>query len=440
MVRKKKSSEFDNSSRVLLANVKHGSKNHKAAKRLTQIARRISNRANFIMRKDLFTGRKPDQSKVDKLLKQARLSEGDKALYNRLPAAVSQRSIQIVGDNWKSFAAAKADYKKSPEKYESAPKPPKYSKHSKTVYIPCSSFFIKGNQLHFAKKLELNPISLKRGMFPDQKYNEQALKKVVNEVRLVPTGSGFRFEIVYDMHKTSDFSSSNHSVLFDKSSFISIDLGVSRFAALVSNKAGFNPILINGGELKRINQSYNKRCAKLRSLGKHSHIKTVAAKRTRRIKDKLHKISRFIVDLCKVHDIGTVIVGKNHQWKKEINIGKRNNQNFVSLPHSMFISMLKYKLREFGIMLIEQEESYSSKASYVDGDVIPTYEKPKNGKEKKKYSFSGRRVKRGLYKTKENLLINADINGAACISRKAGYENASIVTGGVVNTPILVGL
>jgi putative transposase len=441
MVRKKQKDEFDNSCRVLICNIKNGSVNHRAAKRLTQIARRISNRANFLMRKDLFTGRKPNQSKVDKLLKNAKLNKSDKELYSRFPAAVSQRSIQIVGDNWKAFAAAKSDWKVNPSKYTSAPKPPQYVKHAKTVYIPCSSFFIKDDQIHFAKRLNLEPVPMEKNKFADQGYNPKASTKVVNEVRLVPTGSGFRFEVIYDKHRLSDFLSNNaSSALFDKSSFISIDLGVNRFASLVSNKADVSPILINGGEMKRINQWYNKRCAELRSSKKYAHIPAVAAKRNRRIKEKLHVISRFVVNLCIKNDIGTVIVGKNHLWKNEINIGRKNNQNFASLPHSIFISMLKYKLREYGIRLLEQEESYTSKASYVDGDFIPIYEKPVEGEPKRKFKFSGTRVKRGLYKTKEGLMINADTNGAACISRKAGYEGVSLVSGGVVYTPTLVSL
>ncbi|MBC5851264.1 IS200/IS605 family accessory protein TnpB-related protein [Vibrio metschnikovii] len=227
--------------------------------------------------------------------------------------------------------------------------------------------------------------------------NPKASEKVVNEIRIVPTGSGFRFEIVYDKHKLnqSQFLSDNtRSVLLDKSSFLSLDLGLNRFAALVSNKAGFVPLLINGGELKRINQWYNKRCAELSSLGKHKHIAAVSAKRNRRIKDKLHRISRYIVNLCLKEDIGTVIVGKNRRWKQDINIGKRNNQNFVSLPHAMFITMLAYKLREIGVRIIEQEESYTSKASFVDSDEIPTFDKVEPNK---KYEFSGKRYKRGLF-------------------------------------------
>jgi putative transposase len=126
----------------------------------------------------------------------------------------------------------------------------------------------------------------------------------------------------------------------------------------------------------------------------------------------------------------------NKLWKKEVNIGKRNNQNFVNLPHALFIKLLCYKLREIGINLIEQEESYTSKASFLDSDAIPEFSKS----DTKKKVFSGKRYKRGLYRSSDNTIIHADLNGSANIARKAGYEGASLVTGGVVNTPILVGL
>ncbi|MGR5365973.1 RNA-guided endonuclease InsQ/TnpB family protein [Photobacterium damselae] len=438
--KKKKSDPFDNFARIISSNIKKGSSHFKSAKRLTQIARRVSNRANYLMRKDLFTGRTPSQSKIDKVLKRGVICNEDIALYQKLPAAVSQRTIQIVGDNWSAFAAAKKDWKKNPDKYLGMPKPPKYSNHAKTVYIPCSSFAIKNDTVVFAKKLGLAPLKLKKGMFKDQPKNPKADEsKAVLEIRLVPTGSGFKFEIVYDKLNSKwdgNLSNNAQSALFDKQSFISIDLGVSRFATLVSNKADISPILINGGELKRINQWYNKRCAILRSKKKYKHIASVANKRNRKVADKLHKISRYIINLCVMNDIGTVIVGKNAGWKQEVNIGRVNNQNFTNLPHSKFIDILKYKLREFGIQLKTQDESYSSKASYVDNDEIPTYKKDNV----RKYVFSGKRVKRGLYKTAKGYLVNADVNGASCIARKAGYNGVSLVTEGCVNQPILIGL
>jgi putative transposase len=169
---------------------------------------------------------------------------------------------------------------------------------------------------------------------------------------------------------------------------------------------------------------------------KFRHIKVIAEKRNRQIRDKLHKIARFIVNTCLEQDIGTVIVGKNQLWKQNINIGKKNNQQFVQLPHALFIDILTYKLREIGIDIITQEESYTSKSSFVDNDYLPVY----SSENKEKHVFSGKRYKRGLYRTKDGLIIHADCNGAANIARKAGYEEANLVSGGVVNAPMLVGL
>ena len=188
--------------------------------------------------------------------------------------------------------------------------------------------------------------------------------------------------------------------------------------------------------MKRINQWYNKRCGVLRNKKKYSHIAAVAAKRNRKVNDKLHKISRYIVDLCLKHDIGTVIVGKNKLWKQQINIGKKNNQNFTNLPHAKFIDILSYKLREIGINIVIQEESYTSKASFLDNDLIPTFEV----KKKKEVVFSGKRYKRGLYLASSGIIVHADLNGAGNIARKAGYEGANLISGGAVNAPILIGL
>lgn len=437
MFGKKSKSEFDEMNRVLMCNIKNGSSHFHAAKKLTQIARRLSNRTNYIMRHDLFRGYKTSQSKVDKLMKKGTISKRDKELYNKLPAGISQRAIQMIGQDWKSFSTAKKDWDKNPSKYKKKPKLPSYIKHAKTVNIPCHSFRVEADIVYFAKSC-MPPLKLKSGMFPNQKYNPDQSAKIISEIRVVPCGSSFKFELIYDKNKLSAISpDSGHSPLLDKSAFISIDLGVSRFAALSSNQTACKPILINGGAMKRINQWYNKRCAVLRSQGKYKHVKSVAAKRNRKIRDKLHKVSRFIVNHCLTHDIGTVIIGKNKGWKSEVNTGKRNNQNFTNLPHAVFIAMLKYKLREIGIALIEQEESYSSKASYIDNDAIPTYGKDKDTKA----VFSGKRTKRGMYRTGNGTLIHADINGSANIARKAGYDGAKLlIAGGRVNRPILIGL
>lgn len=121
-----------------------------------------------------------------------------------------------------------------------------------------------------------------------------------------------------------------------------------------------------------------------------------------------------MIQQCLEHDIGTLVIGHNPGWKQEVSIGKVNNQKFVSIPHAKLLEQIRYKAEAYGIQVIVREESYTSKASALDGDAIPNYD-PKG---RAKHAFSGRRIKRGLYKAACGLLVNADVNGALNILRK----------------------
>ena len=154
----------------------------------------------------------------------------------------------------------------------------------------------------------------------------------------------------------------------------------------------------------------------------------------------MHKASRLVINFCLAHDLGRIVIGVNKEWKQEVNISKRNNQNFVMLPHGKFVDMIRYKAGEYGIEVTVREESYTSKASAMDLDEIPDFD-PKERKPKP--VFSGKRIKRGLYRSKEGLLINADINGAANIGRKElgdeWLKTLLELDGGVlVDTPAVV--
>jgi IS605 OrfB family transposase len=195
---------------------------------------------------------------------------------------------------------------------------------------------------------------------------------------------------------------------------------------LTSNKCGLKPQIINGRPLKSINQFYNKKLSEYKSklpfknkeqLKTSKRIKRLTTKRNCKIEDYLHKASKLVVDFCIINQIGRIVIGKNKQWKTESNIGDKNNQNFVQIPFNKLISMIEYKARLKGIVLIVREESYTSKASFLDSDNIPVYKK------EKEYTFSGKRIKRGLYKSKKGLIINADVNGGYNIIRKA-FPNA----------------
>jgi putative transposase len=198
-----------------------------------------------------------------------------------------------------------------------------------------------------------------------------------------------------------------------------IDIGVNNLVALTSNKVGFLPRLVNGRPIKSVNQFYNKQREHLQKKMSNNHstsreLEHITNKRTRRVDHFMHTTSRRILDLLIAEGIGTLIIGKNPYWKQDPTMRKKDKQHFVQLPHARFIEMLEYKAKLVGITIIMQEESYTSKASFLDFDPMPVY-----GKEEGEPAFSGRRVKRGMYKSSDKRKINADVNGSYNIMRKA---------------------
>lgn len=192
--------------------------------------------------------------------------------------------------------------------------------------------------------------------------------------------------------------------------YASIDLGLNNLATVSSNVT--KPFIINGRPLKSINQYWNKQKAKLQSLLKGNkksskQIQLITKKRNNRINTYLHKSSREIVNFLVSNKINTLVIGYNKEWKQNISIGKVNNQSFVGIPFYTFIQQLEYKCKLEGINVILTEESYTSKCSFIDNETL-----------EKKDTYLGKRIKRGLFKTKEGKLINADLNGSLNILKK----------------------
>ena len=216
-----------------------------------------------------------------------------------------------------------------------------------------------------------------------------------------------------------------------KSKVAAIDPGLNSIATMTFNWMK-KPIAIRGKHLKSINQLYNKTVAKLnekiseyektKEEAKAERIREligrVTEKRNLRVEHELHKISKEIVRILKEEKVSKLIFGHNKGQKTEINIGKRNNQNFVNIPYNQLINYLEYKCEDAGIDFELQEESYTSKASFLSNDDIPTYIEG----DSTKYSFSGTR-RRGIYTdNKHNLKIHSDVNGSYNIMRKNGVS------------------
>lgn len=325
--------------------------------------------------------------------------------YRQLPAKVSQQTLKMIEQNFKSFFNH-LKVKKSNEII----KIPSYLKKDSGRFITVYS-----NQAISKKEIKNGIIKLSK-----VKATFRTSKTNIQQVRIVPKNNKIVVEVIY---KVNDIES-----LSDNGRYASIDLGLNNLATVGSNV--IKPFIINGRPLKSINQFYNKKVANLKSKLKNKSsskkIKNLTDKRGNKIKDYIHKASTIIVNQLVSNNINTLIVGKNIGWKQDINIGKRNNQNFVQIPHATFIKMLEYKCKLKGINVVLTEESYTSKCSFLDNEAI-----------KKQKVYKGKRLKRGLFKSSKGILINADVNGSLNILKKVvGKFNYNPIE--VCSTPTVI--
>ncbi len=343
--------------------------------------------------------------------------------YKALPAKVSQQVLVLLDKNWTAFFEARAAYKEDPSTFTGRPRLPKY-KHK-----------TEGRNILVYTVQALSQPAMRDGLIRPSGLPITIVTEhtVVDQVRIVPRNGHYVVEIVYTKEPVQ--------AKVDPSFCVGIDLGVTNLAAIASNREGLAPRLVNGRPIKAWNQWYNKRMKELKKqLPKADRervtrqMERITNTRNRRIHHYLHTASKRIIDFLVANGIGTVIIGKNPLWKQETSMGKRNNQNFVSIPHARFIEMLTYKAALVGIQVEVREESYTSKASFLDLDPIPDY-KPNDEEE---HIFSGKRIGRRnrLYRTKDGRTICADVNGAYNILRKSrpdAFSEAKGVAGYVVH-------
>jgi putative transposase len=307
--------------------------------------------------------------------------------------------LKILERNWKAFFSAIEAWKTDKTQFHSKPKLPGYKPKNGEFLLVFTNqqVKIKNNVLCFPKKVGIG-VKTRLADLTD-----------IREVRILPKGVGYVLELAYKKYFQLKPLNSNN--------FISIDLGVRNLITTVNNN-GKKPFVIKGGVVKSINQYYNKVRARLQSIYVRQGIKTgktlqkLTNKRNKRLIDFFHKTSRKIIEYCVMNNIGTIVIGYNLNWKQQCRIGKKNTQNFVSIPYYNLIQQLEYKAEEQGILVVKQEESYSSKCSFLDNELIETHDK-----------YLGCRVTRGLFRSQKGTIINADVNGAYNILKKA-FPNA----------------
>lgn len=327
--------------------------------------------------------------------------------YRSLPTQSSQGVMKAVFQNWKSFYSGLRAYKADPSKFKARPKIPGYCRRKeKEVLFSNQDCVIKEKKfLKFPKTKERLNIG-KLG------FTEGRLK----QIRVIPKYGHHLVELVFQITSEPEMKEL-------KKRYMSVDLGIDNLATIVTN-TGRKPVLVKGKNIKSINQCYNQLkahyCGILKQ-GKDTNegpftskrLEKISHKRYNQIKDLFHKASHQIEKMALEEDIDTIIIGQNRNWKQKSKMGKRNNQSFTTIPHQLLIQMIEYKAQRHGIKVIKTEESYTSKASFLDQDDIPVY-----GESDLEKSFSGKRVKRGLYLSKNGIVVNADVNGAGNIMRK----------------------
>ena len=352
--------------------------------------------------------------------------------YSLLGANVAQQSMRCADQAFKSFFGLLKLAKSG--KYESwRIRLPKYLPKDAFYKVCFAQAQIKDGKFKVPISFEMRKQTEVRLRISIPKY---LLDKKIHQIHIIPKHNGNYFEVAYmfdDIEEKNDFK-------LDSKKALGIDFGINNFATCVTNDG--NSFIIDGKKLKSINQWYNKELSRLSSIKDKQKIKRftkkqylIARKRNSRIKDFMYCAAKYIIKYCLSNNIGNIVVGYNDGFQDKVNLGKVNNQNFVMLPFGRFKNRLEYLCNQYGINFIEQEESYTSKASFFDNDTIPKWN-PLNPTETK---FSGKRIKRGLYRTKAGITVNADVNAALNILRKSNLVDLKILQArGAVNPPLRI--
>lgn len=405
--------------------IKHLSKeDYKSIKELCHIAKNLTNQAIYNVRQYYFSeGEYLNYEKNYALLKSS-------DNYKILNSNMAQQILKEVDGSFKSFFGLLKLAKKGKYAFKDCKLPNYLPKDGYTTLV-IGFVRLNGNKLilpysnsykktHKSIEITIPPI---------------LLDKKVKEIRIIPKANARFFEIQYIYEAECVQRNLN------KQNALALDLGINNLVTAVTSDG--RSFIIDGKRLKSINQWYNKTNAKLQSIKDKQHRgkkptnrqKAIARDRNNRVNDYMNKTARTIINYCINNDIGTLVVGYNETFQRDSNIGKTNNQNFVNIPYGKLREKLEYLCQLNGIVYIKQEESYTSKASFWDKDIIPVY----NNDNPKTFTFSGIRIHRGMYQTASGKCLNADINGALNIMRKSNVVSLDgLYTRGKVDTPVRI--
>lgn len=360
-------------------------------------SKNLYNFANYHIRQSFIKneGKYINYYEMDKLLKTA-----DKDFdYRNMPSAQSsQQCLRLLDKNWKSFFTGVKDWSKNKDKYTGKPNLPRYlDKNGRNLLILTNSDCkIRNSVVVFPKKF--------KGFSIRTKVDN------IQQVRILPRNNFILIEVIYRVEVPNE--------ILDNNRYLGIDIGLDNLGT-ITNNFGNKPFIINGKHIKSINQYYNKKLSKQRSIAKRMNssnwtkeMNKLTIKRNNMIDDKLHKASKSIIDYALSCEANTIVIGNNKDWKRESKMSKKVNQKFIGIPHQRLIQMIQYKAENVGINVVLTEESYTSGTSFLDNE-MPS---------KQNYNKS-RRIHRGLFVSNDGKKINADVNGSLQIIKKV-FPNA----------------
>ena len=363
---------------------------------------KLSNCGTYYARQLYFkTGKIPGKYELHKLFKS---NVHFQAMYSH----VAQQCLTTVAESFKSFIGLLKAIKE--KTIEQRPRLPGYRKGGLAlVTYPKADVKLKEGLLRFPLGTKVKTWFGLDAFYLPMPSNIEF--KSIKEFRILPRNKCFYIEYVY---KQIDVA-----VDLDKSKVLGIDHGINNWLTCVSNVG--TSFIIDGKHLKSMNQWYNKRIATIKENKSqgfwNEKLACITEKRNRQARDAVNKAARLVINHCLTNGIGTIVFGWNKRQKDQADMGKLNNQKFVQIPSAKLKNRIEQLCNQYKLQFVETEESYTSKASFLDGDVLPAFRaKPEE------WQSSGKRVNRGLFRTAENILLNADANGAANILAKVAIK------------------
>lgn len=340
-------------------------------------------------------------------------TENDDFFCSDLPRQTAQHVLKEVAGNMKDFYALCRSFWKNPSSYNGKPKLPHYAPSGgQHKAILTNQQCVVYENADGTKEVKIPKVKqhINIGKAP--------IDGTLKQTEIVPFHGIFKLVLVWDDGKLPPKKKAPKRMC-------SIDVGVNNLAA-ITNNIGEPCLLFKGEVIKSANQYFNRQMAKYQSGQADKRVLTpdmqrLYVKRDNRIRDFLNKAASRIVSWCVQSDIDTIVIGVNKEQKQNSHLGKANNQMFVQIPFDYFRQYISFRAERYGINVITHEESYTSQASFLGKDYIPTY-----GVDDEKANFSGKRTKRGVYRTNDGIKINADLNGSANILRKT-FPNAFTV-------------